>query len=130
MMQRWVLLPEAELGVFRTTIAFIEQRLAERATLEWALGLEERDVAKRMGVLEVLSRRNDRLKKEPWRTAWRLVEESWESGPIAREGSVAKYDIADRIKSGERSGALIASILNLVRPSIKVAPFSRLLSFP
>lgn len=130
MMLRWLLLPEAELGVFRTTIAFVEGRLSERATLEWALSLEERDVAKRWGVLEVLRRRSDRLVDEPWRTAWRLVEESWESGLTMREGSLAKSDVADRIKSGERSGALIASIVNLVRPFIKVSQFSKLdLSF-
>ena len=130
MMHRWLLLPESELGVFRTTIAFVEGRLSERATLEWALNLEERDVAKRWGVLEVLSRRSDRLVAEPWRTAWRLVEESWEVGVTMHEGSLATLDVADRIKSGERTGALTASILNLVRPFIKVAQFSKLdLSF-
>lgn len=130
MMQRWVLLPEAERGVFRTTIAFLEGRLSESATLEWALGLHEREVAKRWGVLEVLGRRSVGLVEEPWRTAWRLVEESWGSGLTVSEGSLAKHDIADRIKSGERTGALIASILNLVRPFIKVAQFSKLdLSF-
>jgi len=104
--------------------------MSERATLEWALSLHERDVAKRWGVLEVLSRRSDRLVDEPWRTAWRLVEESWESGRTMLEGSVAKFDVAYRIKSGERTGALIASILNIVRPFIKVAQFSELdLSF-
>ena len=126
MMQRWRSLPEAELGVFRTTIAFIEGRLSERATLEWALKLQETDVAKRWGVLEVLSRRSDRLVVEPWRTAWRLVEESWESELTMRKESLAKFDVVDRIKSGERTGALIASILNLVRPFIKVANFSKL----
>jgi hypothetical protein len=126
MMHRWLLLPETELGVFRTTIAFVEGRLSERATVEWALSLEERDVAKRWAVLEVLHGRSARLVGEPWRTAWRLVEESWEGGLTMREGSLAKYDVADRIKSGERTGALIASILNLVRPFIKVSQFSKL----
>jgi len=62
---------------------------------------------------------------EPWRTAWRLIEESWDNSQEEDSQSMLLLDVHDRIKRGERSGALIETIVGLVRPSVKVEPFTR-----
>jgi hypothetical protein len=122
-------LPEVDRDVFQTTVAFAQKRLPERATLEWALSLNASDMAKRSALLDVLRYQRGQVLREPWRSTWRLVEESWESDYIESSQSVQsveRYELADRIRSGERSGALISSIVDLVRPLVKVSALSKL----
>lgn len=126
MIRRLRLLSEPDRDVFRATIAFAEKRLPERATIEWALGLGAKDTAKRWALLEVLNHQRGRGLDDPWRTAWRVLEESWEHDHVEPEESHGKYEVADRVRSGERTGSLVSRIVDLVRPYVKVAPLSKL----
>ena len=129
MLVRRLPLSESQLRTFRTTLAFIEKRLAERSTIEWALGLGEADTAKRLAVINALDTKRGTELKEPWRTAWRLIQESWHASRQRNEESHIRFWASDRIKSGERTGALIDTIVSLVTPTVQVrsvskAPFS------
>ncbi len=125
MMPSWAMLDERERTVFRATVAFLKGRLEERGTIAWALSLRPTDRAQRLAVLDILDRKDGRKISEPWQSAWGMIEEFWRN-PIREEGptSVAEYTLKSRIKAGDRSGALVAAIVNTVAPRIKVEPFS------
>jgi hypothetical protein len=122
----WTLLSEPEQRVFRTTMSFLDGRLENRETVEWALRLDARQLGKRAAVLELLDSARSKQLKEPFREAWRLIEESWQSLTTNQELSGLFYDIARRIKSGERSGSLAMEIVRVVRPRLEVESFSAL----
>lgn len=122
----WALFSEAEKRVLSATMAFLDGRLDERSSIEWALQLGERESVKRAALVSLLDTPAGRKLSEPWRTAWRFIEESWE-GPLDRQqASHITYDVKSRLKSGERSGSLITQIVQLVRPAVKAAPFSKI----
>ena len=118
----WVHLGQQERDIFRTAIAFLEKRLAEEETVDWALRLESAQRIERMAVSELLNGAGARNLTEPWATTWRLIEESWSSDHLEDDENISSYDIRDRIRNGDRSGALVAAIVNLVWPHIKVNP--------
>ena len=124
MKPRWLSLSEGEQNLFRAAVAFLTTRLEERNTVEWALRLNQRHRAERTAILAAVSRRGDLQLKEPWHSAWRLIEESWEN-PIDESDNLSEeYIIGDRIKGGDRSGSLISSIVSAVRPVVRVDAFS------
>jgi hypothetical protein len=117
---RWASLPESDWGAFAAAVAFLDGRLGQRSTLEWALGLDAGESVKRRAVLEVLDSPKGRQLREPWRSAWRLIEESWNRpGKTASPGH-GSYVVGDWIAKGDRSGALIQEIVALVEPILKV----------
>ena len=61
--------------------------------------------------------------REPWRSAWRLVEESWRSTPARHEGELNEYSVQDRLAAGERSGSLVAAIVDLAAPQLTLRPY-------
>lgn len=93
----------------RSTVAFLEGRLEEKETIEWALGLGPGDIVKRWAILDLLNTPEGRNLREPWRSAWRLIEEFWDT-PISDFYRLNVYDVQDRLRSGERSGALLSLI--------------------
>ena len=105
----------------RSTVAFLEGRLEEKETVEWAADLGSSEVVKRRAILHLLDRQDGMNLQEPWRSAWRLIEESWE-GPIGWDDISDKYIIRDRLHSGDRSASLVSAIVNLVAPRLKVKP--------
>jgi len=55
------------------------------------------------------------------------MEESWNSSPLVDDRSSTKvYHVQQRIRAGERSELIVSEIVELVRPRIKVEPFSDL----
>jgi hypothetical protein len=78
----------------------------------------------RVAVLEALDRLGDQDLHEPWRSAWRLIDESWRDAVDSRRDTYAVYQISKRIQKGERSGALISRIVDVVRPVLEVKPRS------
>jgi hypothetical protein len=122
----WGALNAQDQAAFWATIAFVEGRLEERATILWALGLKPNDIIKRLALLQSLNSPRGRTINEPWRSAWRLIEESWNSPINDDHSSTGVYDAQERLKSGERSGSLIQAILDLVAPRLKVAPAANL----
>ena len=119
----WGRLTEHDRGIFRASLAFLSGRMEERATIEWALKLKSNDSAKRVAVLEIINNPQIRL-SEPWRTAWRLIEEFWANPPVESPGFMEVYNIQRRIRAGDRTGALIALIAKHVMPRLRIEEIS------
>ena len=114
MRRPWPIYAPAQDQVFRTTMAFLSGRLMERITLDWAVSLGLQEFAQRAAVLEQLDRSSRDL-QEPWRTAWRVIEESWSSNVPKEQHDMAVLDVSERLKAGERSGALVDAFVELVK---------------
>jgi hypothetical protein len=126
MKRHWVNLNELDQAAFRATIAFLDGRLEERTTVDWALRLKPMDTIKRLALLYLIDSPDGRKISDPWRSAWRLIEESWNNPAVEEHTSTSAYDIQHRLDAGERSGSLVAAIVELVAPRLKVEPFSDL----
>lgn len=107
---------------FRSASVFLEKRLAEQGTLDWALRLEPTQHIERIALENLLHHPGAEALDEPWASAWRLVEESWSNGSPNERGGMAIFDVQRRLRTGDRSGAAIAAIVNLVRPQLLVVP--------
>lgn len=110
-------------AMVRSTVAFLEGRLEEKETVEWALGLGPSDIVKRWAILDLLNTGGRNL-CEPWRSAWRMIEESWDTPIPDFYGRLDVYDVQDRLRSGERSGALVSAIVDLVAPRLEIKAHS------
>ncbi len=126
MWPRWTHLNEQDWAAFGAAIAFLDGRLEERATVDWALQLKPNETSKRLALLKLINRRAGRNISEPWRSAWRLIEESWNNPVVEDNTSLGADDAQDRLDSGDRSGSLVNAIIELVAPLLKVEPFSGL----
>ena len=120
----WANLNELDRAAFRATMAFLNGRLEERATVNWALHLKPNDTIKRLAVLDLIDSSYGRKIREPWRSAWRLIEESWNNPAAEEHASTGIYALQHRLRAGERSGALVAAIVELVAPRLKIELFS------
>ena len=122
MKELWSNLDERERNVFWMTADFLEGQLCERSTLAWAIGLtgESGREAERRAVTHRLRDHFAPPLKEPWRTAWDLVEAGWKGYEHADEQHVAAAAIRKRIEQGDRSVQLKDSIIDLVEPRTEV----------
>lgn len=116
---RWVDLDERERAALQTVYAFLRSRLAERQSIEWALRLSAGERAKRAAALEVIERESRNV-SEPWRSAWRLIEEYWSTGNAEEHGSTGSPTAKKRLAQGDRSGAMTQFITELVAPRLKL----------
>ena len=57
---------------------------------------------------------------EPFATAWRLIEECWSTEPKKHSLSFPIYDIQKKLQSGDRSGAIVRAIVEIVAPRLEV----------
>ncbi len=73
---RWANLKEQDRATTLATIAFLKGRLEERETVDWALRLGPNDTIKRVALLDLIDSPDGQMLTEPWRSAWRLIEES------------------------------------------------------
>lgn len=110
---------------YKITTAFLRRRLNERATVEWAVRLRPDAVDAREAVLDLINSNDAKIMAEPWRTTWRLIEESWTT-PQARNNLVDAQFLRDRLRSGERSGSLVSAITQLVAPWVEITPMTAL----
>lgn len=78
MRSHWLLLNDRDRDAVRTLMAFINGRLSEREIVDWALTTKPHEIVKRTAVLQSLEFMDVRELKDPWRSAWRLIEESWD----------------------------------------------------
>ena len=88
MMRRLTRLEGHDRCSFLATIEFLRARLAEPATVEWALGLKPERSVERNAISYLLGGPAATELREPWATAWRLIEESWSKGTA--EGLVSR----------------------------------------
>ena len=122
MILSWANLGESERARVRTATVFLRSRLSELDTIEWALKLKPNQHAERIAINEVLNGHPAPTVKEPYTTAWRLIEESWFYTAIEKSASLAINDIRKRLRAGERSGALVLAIADLFAPRLEVKP--------
>ncbi len=124
MIQPWAYLAAQDQDTFRAMIAFLHKRLAEQGTIDWALHFKPNQRVERMAVEYLLSGGlGAEPLQEPWATTWRLIEESW-SFDLSERDDGTIYDVQRRLRAGDRSGTVIAAIVNLVAPGLKVEPIS------
>ncbi len=122
----WRNLNEADQMVYRATTAFLMGRLQERATVDWVIRLKENDAIKRLALLDLINSPGSQTLTEPWGSAWRLIEESWNNPVIDDQTLTGIYNAKRRLHVGDRSGSLVTAIVDCVAPTLKVEPFSDL----
>lgn len=122
MIRPWAYLDPKDRETFRTVIAFLNKRLAEQGTIDWALKLKPEQRIERFAVEDLLTGLGARDLAEPWASAWRLIEESWSAPQSEGRNGIAIYGIQKRLRAGDRSGAAVSAIVNLVAPRLKVEP--------
>ncbi len=122
MIRPWAYLDLHDRETFRTVIAFLNNRFAEQGTIDWALKLKPGQRIERIAVEELLTGPGARDLAEPWASAWRLIEESWSPPQSEGRNGTAIYGIQKRLRAGDRSGAAVAAIVDLVAPRLKVEP--------
>jgi hypothetical protein len=115
---------EQERLVFRSAVEFLDNRLADHRTVEWAAELGPDRRIERAAIAHLLWVQDQTISAEPWATTWRLIEESWSEKPVERGPSTAVYNIQSRLRAGDRSGALISAIVDLVAPRLEIRPIS------
>lgn len=115
----WAGLSETDRHHVRVMTAFLKNRLAEPAMIDWALK-ESNWNAKRITIDELLNDHGRPALAEPYATAWRLIEESWSNYPIRDHPAIAFLTVRDRLGKGDRSGALISAIVDLFAPRLEV----------
>jgi hypothetical protein len=119
MKSHWPLLNDKDRDAVRTLVAFLHGRLSERHIIDWALRTKPHETIKRIAVLQSLEGMDAKQLKDPWLSAWRLIEEGWDREPPLSSGTEA-YHVQSRIVAGERSGSLISAITAVVQPWPKV----------
>jgi len=119
------LLNDKDYDAVRTLTAFLHGRLSEQHTIDWALRTKPHETIKRTAVLQALELLEARQLSDPWRSAWRLIEEGWDRELPQFSGTVA-YRVQPRIVAGERSGSLISAITATVQPTLEVSARSEL----
>ncbi len=97
---------------------FLWGRLEEKETIRWALKPTKYDGIYRSAVLELLNANGASL-SEPWRTAWRMIEESWTQPKV---DLTDVHYVHDRLVGRERTGSLVSAIVALVAPGIELKP--------
>jgi hypothetical protein len=122
MIRPWAYLDPKDRETFRTVIAFLNKRLAEQGTIDWALKLKPGQRIERIAVDDLLTGPGARDLAEPWASAWRLIEESWSAPQSEGRDGTAIYGIQQRLRAGDRSGAAVSAIVDLVAPRLKVQP--------
>jgi hypothetical protein len=121
MIQTWQYIDWIQRGAVRVTISYLNKRLARQDTIDWALKLTKSQRAERLAVEYLLDTQASYILAEPWATAWRRIEEYW-SSTAPDEHSSAVHEVKARLRAGDRSGAVITAIVNLVAPYLKVEP--------
>jgi hypothetical protein len=122
MIRPWAYLDPKDRETFRTVIVFLNKRLAEQGTIDWALKLKRGQRIERIAVEDLLTGPGARDLAEPWASAWRLIEESWSAPQSEGRDGTAIYGIQQRLRAGDRSGAAVSAIVDLVAPRLKVQP--------
>ena len=113
-------LDQGERNRVNTAKAYLENRLLERATVDWALRLEPAQRVERFAIMELLDGHSAPTMKESYATTWRLIQESWSYRSSEKSHTLTAHEIRRRVLAGERSGVLIEEIADLVAPRLEV----------
>ena len=107
----------------RSTAALFKGNLEAKETIELALDFGPNDILKRRAILDLLSTSEGIDLREPWRSAWRLIEEFWDESVPKHYGQLGVHYVQERLRSGERSGALVSAIVDLVAPRLSIESY-------
>ncbi|MCC5069600.1 hypothetical protein LLE67_17465 [Xanthomonas campestris] len=108
-------LSKADDRIVTTIRIFINQRMEEREILDWAINLDPRQSVERLAITLELDFFSSSL-SQPWRDAWHLLLESWNSGAPPDLNGVDQIDVERRLAASDRSGDIIGRIVDLVKP--------------
>jgi hypothetical protein len=122
MIQLWASLGPQDRETFRTIIAFLKNRLAEQGTINWALNFTPSNRIERIAIEYLLDGHTASELAEPWVSAWRLIKESWAKPLSEGRDGTAIYAIQRRLRAGDRSGAEVSAIVDLVALRLEVKP--------
>lgn len=122
MIQPWAYLTPQERETLQILVAFLDKRLAEQATIDWALMLKPEQRIERLAFLNLLNGPSVRNLVDPWTSAWRLIEESWSTSRSEERNATSIYSIKTRLREGDLSGATISALVKMVSPRLKVSP--------
>jgi hypothetical protein len=103
---------------FQIITSFLNGRFQTLDVIEWALGLGRKDIVPRLAILESRRKQTEYQLKNPWLSAWHLIEESWEYQGISNHSSTDIYDIKRRLEAGDRSGSLISDLVAYVSTNL------------
>ena len=88
----WTQLSERERAVYWSTYSYLDGRLADTSTVQWALQLSYERRAERLAIASVLHKTPNKRLGEPWSMVWELIEESWWGESIRlTAGSASEY---------------------------------------
>lgn len=118
-----VTLSEPDRHRLRLNIAFLNKRLQEPATVDWAITSATGDPVKRLAIQTLLDHPASAL-REPWLTGWRLIQEYWRDS-LTEDADMSAFRIHQRMTEGERSGLLVTDLVRLVAPRLEVEAFSK-----
>jgi hypothetical protein len=118
-----VALSESDQHRLSLNIAFLNKRLQELDTIEWAITSATGDPVKRLAVQTLLDHPASAL-REPWLSGWRLIQEFWRNA-VREDADMSAFRIRQRMTEGERSGLLVADLVRLVAPRLEVEAFSK-----
>lgn len=117
-------LTESERSVLELTISFFEGRLEDSAAILWAAGLPEWRSAERLALERLVFRAS--AMKEPYRTAWAAVFESWTRPD---EDTIQELHLLQLDSSVVASGREVRVITDAVRPFLTVEDPDRFAAF-
>lgn len=122
MIHSWSDLDVQDRARFRAAAAFLEGRLSEPETVDWALRLKPDRRVERTAIYEILIGPRAPQLREPYASAWPLILESWTYSPIEASPASAILQIRRRLRGGDRSGNLVDAIANFAAPRLEVKP--------
>src|SRR5690349_14310839 len=96
-----------------TTIAFLRDRLNDRKSVEWALELNHQHAEERDAIRDLLALPDVEV-REPFRSAWFWLLESWAASPW--RGDDTQFRIKERIAQKGIDGNTLRQVVDLVRP--------------
>ena len=116
------MLSEGDQAALWSTVEFLRQRLMQTDTVDWALELTAENRPERMAIQHLLDSQQGSALREPWMTAWHLIEESWTRQPPEAGGHLPArlHRIGARLRTGDRSGGAVERITTLVTPCLRV----------
>ncbi|WP_372784584.1 hypothetical protein [Phenylobacterium sp.] len=103
-----------EREIERATVAFLEGRLAEKATFDWAAGLRSQPSAERNALRNLLNYRDPQL-EEPYRAAWSWVCEAWDEPEWPED---ARLEMTEALGHGVPPLTFVRHVVELVRPRL------------
>lgn len=122
MILSWSDLDVRDRARFRTAAAFLEGRLEESETVDWALRLKPDRRVERAAIHELLVGPGAPRLREPYATAWPLILESWSFRATGGYPASALQQIRRRLQAGDRSGNLVEEIADFAAPRLAVKP--------